>query len=98
METQEKTLVVEIDQKEKIKLELSLPFFGKGPNEKRWIRIIDDDPPQITTISLLGEGCDVFEWKYPEYIDIQDFVPCTAEDWIDAKYVAAGYCLNLKIK
>ena len=94
METQ--TLVVKTDQKKKIKL--ALPFFGKIPNEKRWIRITNDDPPQITTISLLGEGCDVFQWKYPEFIELQDFVPCTAEEWIDAKYVAAGYCLNLKIK
>ena len=96
METQEKTLVVEVNHTEKITLEL--PFFGKVPNRKHWIRITDDDPPQITTISLMGEGCDVFQWRYPEFIDLLDFVPCTVEEWINAKYVAAGYCLNLKIK
>ena len=96
METLMKTLEIEISEKKKISVEL--PFFGKVPNRKRWIRITNDDPPKITTISMLGDGCDVFEWKYPEFVDIQDFVPCTAEEWIDAKYVAAGYCLNLKIK
>jgi hypothetical protein len=93
METQ--TLVVKTDQK---KIKLELPFFGKIPNEKRWIRITNDDPPQITTISLFGNSCDVFEWKYPEFVDLQDFEPCSAQEWIEARYEAAGYCLNLKIK
>ncbi|MBP6977471.1 MAG: hypothetical protein PHD61_06430 [Bacteroidales bacterium] len=88
------TLEIEITEKRKLSMEL--PFFGKVPNRKRWIRITSDDPPQITTISLLGSSCDVFEWKYPEFIDIQDFEPCSPEDWINAKYEAAGHCMNLK--
>ena len=100
METliEERTLLVEVeaDQQKKISLELALPFFGKVPNERRWIRITKDDPPQVTTINITSGGCDVFEWAYPEYADIQDFVPCSFEDWIDAKYAAAGYCINLK--
>jgi hypothetical protein len=98
--TSERKILIDIPiaSMQQVMMELALPFYGKVPSEKRWIRITKDDPPQITSISINKEGCDVYNWIYPEYADIQDYVPCTIEDWIHAKYAAASYCTNLKNK
>ena len=100
METliEENVLLVEakVNKEKTIKLELELPFYGKVPNERRWIRITKSDPPEITTITLNNDGCDVFHWYRVENVSLKDFVPCNMEDWISAKYIIANYCINLK--
>ncbi|HNS18805.1 MAG TPA: hypothetical protein PKI34_13425 [Bacteroidales bacterium] len=80
-------------------MELALPFYGRIPGEKRWIRIADkaDDAwPEITTITIGQEGCDIFHWFSMEFVDIHEFAPCTLEEWIGAKFAICGYAMNLK--
>jgi len=98
--TEEKMLLVELDinYERHVKLRLVLPYYGKVPGKDRWIRITNDEPPQITTININEDGCDVYEWTSPGNADVHKFSLCTINEWVDAKYAAARSCLNLKNK
>ncbi len=90
MNTQEKTLTVEIPTKNNAstRVELAVPFYGKVPDEKRWIKI-SGDRPDIVTISISPQdGVDLFHWFSVEYVGIEDFVPCQEIDWEIAKLLA----------
>ena len=98
--TEEKTLLVELDinYERHVKLKLVLPFYGKVPGRNRWIRITNDIPPQITTISISEDGCETYEWTTIRNADVHKFTLCSLDDWINAKYAAARSILNLKNK
>ncbi len=100
MTTNESTLVVDVPSRNQNRttMELALPFYGRIPGEKRWIRITDKtdgEKPEITTITIGQEGCDIFHWFSMEFVEIQEFAPCSLEEWICAKFAVCGYAMSL---